>query len=175
MTSSGDMRPFLIEGTASDHFQSLREHYLEVISWYLKEKEKKGRLSKSLRLASIVLAVLGGAAPLVADIAPVNPSSGYVLLALAAGLQLVDRFFGYSSAWSRYVSSAMDLNAHLLLFQLDYSRLEATSAPDEERWALLRRAAQQLAEAVSSETRTWSTEFAQNLQELDRTQPGGER
>jgi hypothetical protein len=176
MTHDGDLQPFLIEGSANDDtarreefYEAIRGHYRNAIVWYLSEKEKKGRLSKLLRLISLFLAVLGGAVPLTsAVVSGLNPSIGYILLVFAGGLQLVDKYFGYSSAWRRYVDCAMELNAHLLMFQVEYARLEALQGTKDDRWELLQQYSRQLAEAVSAETEKWSSEFADHMREIEK-------
>ena len=85
----------------------------ETIDWYMSEKKRKARWSRSLRALAAILATLGGAIPVAALAAgkPVYGNWGFVLLALAAGTLAYDRFFGYSSAWLRYMATAINLRA----------------------------------------------------------------
>jgi hypothetical protein len=176
MAGSGDLQPFMIRGSTGDGsatypelYEAIRDHYQTAITWYLVEKERKGRLSKLLRLFTVALAVVGGAVPLTAAILPwLNASAGYVLLALAGGLQLLDRYFGYSSGWTRYMGSAVELNAQLLMFQVEYAKMSTLLDSECDRWAMLHRYAQRLADILSNETATWSTEFIENSRELER-------
>lgn len=170
---TGDLKIFQISGfdkesplSVNQAVRDLCKFYHEAIDWYMHEKQKKARASKTLRLASLVLAIAGGAVPLVAPLAPgLNSSFGYLLLALAGGLQLVDRFFGYSNTWSRYVSTALHLNSQLLLLQLDSARLKAVGADEIAQWDMVDRYARELAAAVESETTQWVTDFSEILRE----------
>jgi hypothetical protein len=171
-----DLKPFRIEDSpndtpASGAYKSLVKFYEETISWYMHEKESKSRLSKRLRFCAISLAVLGGIAPLVNAAYGKFPSSaGYVLLALAAGLQLVDRYFGYSSSWSRYLRVAMEANGLLLMLQLRW--LELTHSADQHtcetaEWAILKEYGASLAARIGEETTNWSSEFAVGIAALE--------
>src|SRR5262249_22318151 len=81
------------------------------IAWYMKEKEQMARRSRLLRAFALILAALGGAVPVVALAAHRTDLGnwGYPLLALSAGAVAYDRFFGYSSAWQRYLVTATAL------------------------------------------------------------------
>ncbi|TCO52903.1 SLATT domain-containing protein [Actinocrispum wychmicini] len=182
MNSRGDLDPFRLgadDGTpvsALQAYEQLRAHFTETISWYLLEKVRKGLYSKVLRLVSLVLAVVGGAVPLVANaglIGGVNSSVGYLLLALAGGLQLIDRYFGYSSAWTRYVNAAMRLNAQLLVLQLEFASLRSRGADDSEQWGLLKQYGRLLAGMIETETSQWSAEFHETIRAAEVRQPTG--
>jgi SMODS and SLOG-associating 2TM effector domain 2 len=144
-------------------YQELRKQYIDVIKWYLEDKKRKARYSKTLRLASLTLAILGGAIPLAAPILPgLNPAIGYLLLALAAGFQLIDKYFGYSSAWMRYVAFGLHLNSELLKLQLEFARAEDLEAAESAKWEIIQQYARRLANTVDSETKDWTIEFGEN-------------
>jgi hypothetical protein len=81
----------------------------DTIEWYMSAKERKARWSKALRVSCVVLATLGGVVPATA-LATGHAELGnwgFIIFALAAGCLAHDRFFGYSSAWQRYMQTAM--------------------------------------------------------------------
>jgi len=99
---------------------------------------------------------------------------GFLLLALAAGCIGYDRFFGYSSAWLRYLAAATALRARLVDFQLSWAARAATqgdAAPGPDRVAELvgavRGFAAEVNEIVQSETDAWLSEFGNRLSELE--------
>lgn len=148
----------------------------DTIGWYLDEKAEKSRWSRRLRALAAVFATLGGIVPLTALTVghPALGNWGFVLLGLAAGCVAYDRYFGYSSAWLRYVSAAMSLRAQLTDFQLSWTREMATlgnrhlSASETYRLIELARAfVAHVNGVVQDETQSWLVEFHTRLIELE--------
>ncbi|MGN9906656.1 SLATT domain-containing protein [Phytohabitans sp. LJ34] len=148
----------------------------EAVGWYLAEKRYKARWSRRLRALAIILATLGGAVPVVALASrhPEYGNWGYLLLALAAGSVAYDRFFGYSSAWLRYVATATLIQADLTDFRVGWAA-EMAAIGDreptaEEVRALIGRAREfvgRVNEAVRVETDAWRSEFDNRMGELE--------
>ena len=149
--------------TNVDRLYEWVEHLaVDAIDWYMTEKKRKARWSRRLRALAAILATAGGAVP-VAALAAGRPAAGnwgFLLLALAAGCIGYDRFFGYSSAWLRYLAAATALRARLVDFQLSWAARAATqgdAAPGPDRVAELvgavRGFAAEVNEIVQSETR----------------------
>ena len=86
-------------------------------SWDQRRKTAQSTRSQSLRWYALLLSIVGGLVPLLTALfsRPDWPwfttalgwinfgQLGYVLLAIAAGCVLLDRYFGYSTSWMRYV------------------------------------------------------------------------
>src|SRR3954463_7704447 len=83
-------------------------------SWYERKKQWNAASSEWLNWFALVLSIAGCLVPLIDALFTRRPAwlsfpaafgtirleqLGYVLLALAAGLMLLDRRFGYSAAW----------------------------------------------------------------------------
>jgi SMODS and SLOG-associating 2TM effector domain 2 len=168
-----DVRPYLTElYDWADRFAN------ETISWYLDEKAGKSRWSRGLRALAAIFATLGGIVPLAALTLgrPALGNGGFVLLGLAAGCVAYDRYFGYSSAWLRYVSAAMNLRAQLTDFQLSWTRemalLGSRPLPVDEASRLIdmvRAFATGVNGVVRDETESWLVEFHTRLAELEST------
>lgn len=148
----------------------------EAISWYLTEKRLKARWSRRLRALGIILATLGGAVPVVALASrhPEYGNWGYLLLALAAGTIAYDRFFGYSSAWLRYVATATLIQGELSDFRVAWAQELAAIGDREptadELNALIGRVREfvgRVNEAVRLETDSWRSEFDNRMGELE--------
>jgi len=121
-----------------DSLNAVRE-YVEIqarqlIQWYYNKKQWKPRMSSGLRLFVILFFSIGGLVPLikatfpVTSIAAVVPTGfdfgqlGYLLIALGAGAIALDRFFGYSSGWIRYITTALAIERSVDEFRLDWAR-----------------------------------------------------
>lgn len=148
----------------------------DAVGWYLGEKRRKARWSRGLRALSAVLATFGGAIPVAALSAGKAGLGnwGFVLFALAAGCLAYDRFFGYSSAWLRYMSAAITLRSQLSDFQLGWVKEMAalgTREPSPEEIGLLvdlvRSFMRDVNATIQSETKSWLVEFNTNLSELE--------
>lgn len=48
---------------------------------------------------------------------------GYIFLALAAGCVAMDKFFGFSSNWMRFMTTSLALQRHLAEFEMDWNIL----------------------------------------------------
>ncbi len=156
------------------------------IEWYYAKKRLTSVLSRGLRLLAIFCAGAGGLVPLAASAFPVllNEQTShwlnfgqldYLLLALAAACAAADRFFGISTAWMRYMTTAMALEAirerHRLGWTHQLARLRGRPPSGGEIDRLFQAAKETMFRArehVQSETMAWVEEFQSNLAQLER-------
>jgi conflict system pore-forming effector with SLATT domain len=82
------------------------------INWYLDARRSKSRCARWLRMGAIVATALAGLLPLLAQIfiaeggqMPFSPAWASVALGLAALFVAVDKFFGCSTAWMRFIAT----------------------------------------------------------------------
>jgi len=153
------------------------------IVWYLREKKRKARWSRSLRTLAVILLSLGGAVPLAALTSgrPALGNWGFVLIGLAAGCLAYDRFFGFSSAWLRYMATAMELRSQLFDFQVQWAKWMAALGNEEPSSEAILNMVETIQSfithinrTVGSETQSWLAEFHTNLSELGaRLDSGG--
>lgn len=152
----------------------------ESIDWYWYAKQSKARWSRFLRFAAIVLATMGGLAPIIAALdsssqfGHVVGQLGYVVLGLAAACVGLDKFFGFSSGWMRYVTTVLALQEELSAFRLAWAKLSAqsreqTPGPDETQAAIQQVKDFVLAidQIVGQETKAWVAEFQTNLTDVE--------
>jgi hypothetical protein len=109
-----------------------------LLQWYYAKKIWKARMSSLLRVLTILFFTLGGLVPLIKAIAPpgipiINSKDGfdfgqlgYLLIAIAAAWIALDRFFGFSSGWIRYITTALSIERSLDEFRLEWARVTAT-------------------------------------------------
>src|SRR5262249_21990097 len=94
---------------------------VNTIDWYWKAKKSKARPSYVIRFLAWVLAAFGGLLPIIGGLlqsSNANPASqgiltkgllASLLLGIAAALFGLDKTFGYSSGWARYVLTATNI------------------------------------------------------------------
>jgi hypothetical protein len=156
------------------------------INWYLKKKTSKQNISRFLRFLAISLTTIGGLVPLIiaSNVLPeATPQKaigygqfGYIALALAGACVFIDKFFGFSSGWMRYVITAMTLHRLRDEFNLDWAIISssAQSQPPNAsvREIMLKRVQIFLLDVmreVESETATWAAEYSTSLAELEKS------
>lgn len=168
--------PESVEANLAELYRWAERFATDAIDWYMSEKRRKAGRSRKLRATAIIFATAGGLTPvavLAAGRAELG-NWGFVLLGLAAGCVAYDRFFGYSAAWLRYVSTATELRSRLAEFQLTWTAELAAlagqpvSAADAARLVgTVREFAQSVHRAIESETSNWVGEFDSRTAELE--------
>ena len=154
------------------------------IVWYYAKKRRKSQVSTALRFASILLFVAGGLIPIIKatllpDAIKTLPfdfgQSGYLLIGLAAGCVGLDRFFGYSTGWIRYITTAMAIEKSLEEYRMEWARNMAKlrgAAPNEQQLDQLIQTCEAFILAfkgqVEQETKAWVAEFQSNLAQLEK-------
>jgi hypothetical protein len=153
------------------------------IDWYLERKGPKRAWAQRLRLSAILLTTIGGIIPLLVSTGVLPRGNGleyaqfgYVALALAGACLALDKFFGFSSAWMRYLATSTALQRLLNEFYFDCallnSNLSSPSAGPSDRDAMLRRAQtflQAMLSEIEKETTAWVAEYRSNLADLEKS------
>ena len=143
------------------------------IGWYLAEKRGKAVFSRLLRVVAVVAATAGAALPFVVRDGSTGFEWGYFSLAVAAGAMAMDRFFGFSTAWMRYMTAELEIQERLQELRFTWARIQLDQAgrpltADEAREVLtvLANAAAGIADELRRETLSWAEEFQANVSEL---------
>jgi len=159
-------------------------------NWYWQHKGAKALWSQIIRFAVWALATVGGLLPIMAVVfkeffrhLPLTKDShldltnglwASLLLGMAAGLLGLDKGFGFSSGWARYVLTATNIRKSLEDFRLDWAalRAKAGSPLTEEKVAPLLERAKQFRSEVESlvlqETKDWVTEFQSTMAQMEK-------
>jgi hypothetical protein len=128
----------------------------------------------------MVSTALAGLIPVIVVIVPGVPAfqnsglAASVLVGLAASLIGVDKAFGLSSGWARYVLTATTIRKGLEEFRMDWTLLLAKAGANpsnEDIVGLLDRAREftSFVEGlVLQETKEWITEFQSNVAQLEK-------
>ena len=160
---------------------------IKSIDWYWKHKGAKAFFSQSVRFFAWILAAVSGILPIVANLykadannpfqSPLVPS---LLLGIAAALLGLDKAFGYSTGWARYVLTATNIRKTLEQFRLDWAELMAQSGISGQgnnpvtatQVAPLIECAKQfriqVENQVLQETKDWITEFQTNTAQMEK-------
>lgn len=151
------------------------------IRWYLAKKGAKRRGAQWLRLLAILATVFAGLIPLVSQIAEryqwlqLAPAWASVALVIAAACVGLDHYFGYSSAWMRFLTTEMKIRCALHDFRLQWEARRANwngeEPTAEDVQAALGESRAFLAdvnEILKSEMDTWVNEFSLALRNIDR-------
>ena len=161
-------------------FDRITKEAESAIGWYIRAKRPKQRWARLLRFGSIIAGTTAGLIPILAQMFSkdghpwIQPAWASVALGIAAALVLLDRFFGFSSAWMRYIATELNIQQLNQEFQLDWESDKATwlgSEPtaDQLRSTLARFKAfvTQVNTIVRQETDAWIQEFQSTLKQID--------
>ena len=197
-------------GDPAPHLEQLRSYAEEIIQselgWYLRKKKGRSSISRWVRFTALILTVLGGLVPLLIAVFEEPPAwpwlswaagirfgqVGYVLLALAGGLVLLDKYFGFSTGWMRYIVAMQAIEKARESFRLDWIALRrafANTQPQSAEQAevierMIQRARSvilEVKEHSEKETQAWILEFQTNLAQFEKdvksqmeaSKPGG--
>jgi hypothetical protein len=149
-------------------------------SWYIRNRVWKRFWGQYLRLFAMIATTIAGIIPILSQIYTINgqpwipPAWGSVALAVAAGLVGADYFFGFSSAWMRYMETDQKVAHALRDFQFDWESLRATwganplpAAQVAAALARLKQFGMLVQQLVQDETNAWITEFRTSLHMID--------
>ena len=173
-----------VENSLSALHQYVEDQAQKQIGWYWDKKRAKAQMSMFLRFVAIILFALGGLVPIVKATLPATVmakfpfdfgQSGYLLIGVAAACMGLDRFFGYSTGWIRYITTAMAIEKSLEEFRLEWTRNMARmrgASPTPEQLDMLLQTCAAFTLAikgqVEQETKAWVVEFQNNLSQLEK-------
>ncbi|MGC3999506.1 MAG: SLATT domain-containing protein [Anaeromyxobacter sp.] len=151
------------------------------IDWYDGHMRWRGRAARWLRFVALLLVGLGTIFPIGKGFVPGLKDGalndlGYLALALGGALLAFDHFFGITTAYTRFVTTALALRDARLRFQVDWLRLLAQarsgsgSAATRQAalWARLRSFVEAVLTLIDRETQAWVVEFRSSLSELEK-------
>lgn len=159
------------------------------INWYLEKKESQKRGARWLRVIAIMLTTAATLVPILIEIfenwitanstgasRPWWASAAWssVLLIIALALVLLDRFYGCSSAWMRFISTELQIREALHAFRMDWQIGRARwkdGKPTEEQIEAGLQSCRgflgQLDATLKSEVEVWVQEFRSALKDIE--------
>ena len=148
------------------------------IDWYFRKRQLRRHFCRIFRLSAILLTAFAGLLPMINDIVGpqkvLHPLCAAVALGVAATLILLDRFYGFTNGWIRYLLTARQLIEALEAFhfeverhKLSWGNLEPTPEQAtmllEQIWHFHKKALG----IVNDETKAWAAEFTEAIKQLD--------
>jgi low affinity Fe/Cu permease len=154
----------------------------DAIKWYSRARRPKRRWAQRLRVGAIIMVAVAGVLPVLSQIfgagssVEIQPAWASVALAIAVALVALDRFFGFSSAWARYMATGQAISAALNQFRLDWQECSSQLPMDElaqesidRLFGLAKTLVRKTDDLVQSETLQWVKEFRETLTEIERS------
>jgi hypothetical protein len=150
------------------------------ISWYSTRAKPNQWYAQRIRFFAILFVAVAGIVPLVITALPDGVAApklveiSYIFIGIAAFLIGVDKFFGYSSSWMRYITTQMALETLLAKFRYDWAieSVKASGKLDADTCKPLLILAKNFAADIQSkmenETAQWATELRNNLTETEK-------
>jgi len=148
------------------------------IDWYLRKRQLRRYFCRSFRMFAILFTAFAGLLPMINDI--VGPQKALhslwaaVVLGVAATLILLDRFYGFTSGWIRFLFTARQLIEALEAFCFEVERHKLSwenPEPTPEQAKMLLEQIWQFHRKtlgiVNDETKAWAAEFTEAIQQLD--------
>ena len=153
------------------------------IQWYSRSSSSKKKGARTIRVLSIILGTLAAILPTIGELLPsfginfeIKAGWTVVLLGVAGVLLLLDRFFGFTSGWMRYIVAELQLKQIKQEFELDWEAERAgwegnTPTKDQVVQMLARCKAfvSQINTIVRQETDVWVQEFQSTIKYLDES------
>ncbi len=149
----------------------------QALTWYQNSKKNKRRWALSIRFLSVFFVSIAGILPIVNQMLPLTqPGVVSILIALSAALIALDKYFGFSSAWMRFVEADRNIMKTLNEFSHDWLReiVNNTDSPltIDKKYALINLSktfVSNIDRIISEETNAWIAEFQSNLKQLDES------
>ena len=164
--------------TVYDHVVGNATSY---INWYISAKRPKKTWARRLRVMAIVLITIAGILPVLSQISEqswdftIAPAWATIVLGVAVSLVALDRFFGFSSAWARFIATELAIQAAFDQFQIRWQQALVAVPSDglgsDDVSALLELARQFVATVdglVEAETSVWIKEFHESLRQIEQ-------
>jgi hypothetical protein len=145
------------------------DHAKDAERWYAEKRRPKKVGGQVLRIAAIVLLGVAALIPVLSEIvtdegSPVIPPAwASAALIGAATLVALDRYFGFSAGWTRFMSADLKIARLRRDFEFSWRELEApeggVAGDPLGGLRLAREFVQTVDQVVAEETDTWSDEF----------------
>jgi hypothetical protein len=156
-------------------------HGANAVEYYQFAKKPKKRWAIWLRMGALLFAGAAGLIPILSQLFVddqgglyLQPAWASVALALAAGALAIDRFFGFSSGWMRFMATELKVRRALDDFEMEWEAARVAwseqSPSAEQVQDMIARAARfagAVSDIVRDETDQWMSEFREAIRQLD--------
>ena len=153
----------------------------EAANWYIRAKNGKRFFARAFRVLAILLGAAGALLPTLGEMladekgrSAIPAGWTAILLGTVGALLLLDRFFGFSTGWMRYMATELHIRQIAQEFQLAWEAERALwrgSEPTREQVVqMLARCKDfvlQVNGIVREETSVWTREFESAIRQID--------
>jgi SMODS and SLOG-associating 2TM effector domain 2 len=155
----------------------------DAIAWYNIRRKPKQYGGQILRVGALIFGAIAGLVPILGEIFQDNerrpgiaPAWATVALGVAGLLVLLDRFWGFTSAWVRFLLAQQELSEALRNFEFDWAKekiLWAGTEPNIPQATAMIVSSKtfilQVHSIVRRETNLWASEFQNAITMVDQT------
>jgi len=157
---------------AMDYARQFRDYYRNSANY-------KRSWAKILRIIAIISTALGGLLPVLSQILAkdninLEPAWATVAITIAVTAIGLDRFFGFSSAWMRFITTEIKINSKIEQIKLNIENERFSwqgAAPDfDSAKTMINHITlfiNEVSEIVKDETNTWMMEFQNSIQKFN--------
>jgi SMODS and SLOG-associating 2TM effector domain 2 len=150
-------------------------------AWYAEKRPSKRAWGRTLRVLAILLGAAGAVLPIVAEITSTSgkpaiaPGWATVALTMAVACVGLDRYFGFSSGWMRFMAAEQRLVRQRHDFEYRWNETPAALADDltdadvSTLLSLAHANVPAVQEIITGETAEWLTDFRGALAEAERS------
>jgi hypothetical protein len=170
------------QNSLDEIYKNVTDETDEIVEWYLKAKNKKKRKAIFIRSLVFILGTLGGVLPLLSGVltnakgaSMIPPIFTTLFFALAAFFYGLDKFFGYSAGWMRYMKTQLYISSIEKSFKFNWEKQQVQydkSQPYRPFVGIMLGLAADFSasvyEAIQQETDAWIKNFQGTFEELGK-------
>jgi len=156
------------------------------VDWYFSKRRRKQQGGMVLRVGAILSTAVAGVLPIFGElygkvlddgkVPGIAPGWSTIFIALAGLLVLLDKFWGFTSAWIRFLQTGQELSAKLDTFRMDWEAHRCAwkaGRPDDAQVAagldLCRAFVNEVHAVVRLETAQWAAEFQSMIKQIEES------
>ena len=162
-------------------YKRAEDHALNAIDWYLHAKRSKKNCAQFLRIGMIGSSAIAGLLPLLSQIyqdqlSSLSPAWTTIALGVAGILMAIDKYFGCTNAWMRFIATEHRIRQALHEFHMDYDLEQSkwtdnlpTSEQAQTMLSCCKVFISQVDTFILQETNEWLVEFQNAIKQKDES------
>src|SRR5215207_7505655 len=150
-------------------------HAKNAETWYIEKRRPKKKGGQALRITAILLLGISALIPILSEVIQdhgqpvIPPAWASAALVVGATLVALDRYFGFSFGWTRFMNANLGIARLRRSFEFDWQELEAARNSDPlDRIRLTQRFVSAVDQIILDETNAWNDEFRAALDDTAR-------
>lgn len=176
-----DLKDKTIDESLSIIYSRINKKSREMCSWYWRSIKSKKRSSLIARSFAVFFLIIGTVLPILSAVLETAEAKlaltqlGLAMLVIAGLLTAVDKIFGWSGGWMRYIQTVTSMENLIKVYQMEWDKyIISTTKPleKEDVISLLNLSSglmNELIKLLSEETNKWVVEFNASISLLEST------